>query len=68
MRVKLFRISLVREKPEFIPYDARALEGMSAPSSARSTDWYLANLAAKHNAKLATFDASLSHHAAEAIV
>jgi uncharacterized protein len=57
-----------QEKPEFIPCDARALEGAAAPNSARSTDWYLANLAAKHNAKLATFDASLSHQAADGIV
>jgi toxin-antitoxin system PIN domain toxin len=56
------------EKPQFIPCDAHGLDGTAAPSSAKSTDWYLANLAAKYNARLATLDASLSHQAAEVIL
>src|SRR5712671_5372127 len=31
------------EKPEFVPCDSRALDGQSAPSSTKTTDWYLAN-------------------------
>jgi uncharacterized protein len=57
-----------QEKPEFIPCDTRALDGVASPSSAKSTDWYLANLAAQHDAKLATLDTSLSHQAADAIL
>ncbi len=55
------------EKPEFIPADTRALDGVPAPSSSKSTDWYLANLADAHGMKLATFDGGLSHKAAEQI-
>src|SRR5947209_7496337 len=36
------------ENPEFIPADSRALDGVPAPSSSESTDWYLANLAGAH--------------------
>ncbi len=43
--------------PEFIPADQRALEGDVAPSSGKTTDWYLANLAEKHAMKWATLDA-----------
>src|SRR5439155_22622263 len=32
----------------FIPADSRALDGVPAPSSSESTDWYLANLAGAH--------------------
>ena len=55
------------ESPEFIPADTRALDGVAAPSSSKSTDWYLANLANAHAMKLATFDAGVSHPAAEQI-
>src|SRR6266571_1467671 len=55
------------EKPEFIPADTRALDGMPAASSSKSTDWYLANLADAHAMKLATFDSGLSHPATEQI-
>jgi len=55
------------DKPEFIPADARALDGVPAPSSSKSTDWYLANLANAHAMKLGTFDGGLSHTAAEQI-
>ena len=51
------------EKPEFIPADTRALDGVPAPSSSKSTDWYLG----AHGMKLATFDGGLSHPAAEQI-
>jgi predicted nucleic acid-binding protein len=55
------------DQPEFIPADTRALDGAQAPSSSKSTDWYLANLADAHAMKLATFDGGLSHQAAEQI-
>jgi len=56
-----------QEQPAFIACDIRALDGIPAPSSAKSTDWYLANLADKHDIKLATLDSALSHKAAEVI-
>ena len=55
------------DQPEFIPADTHALDGVPAPSSSKSTDWYLANLADAHAMKLATFDDGLSHAAAEQI-
>jgi toxin-antitoxin system PIN domain toxin len=56
-----------QEKPEFIPCDASGLDGAAAPNSGKTTDWYLANLAARHNAKLATLDGGITHQAAEVI-
>jgi predicted nucleic acid-binding protein len=58
---------MVDEKPEWIPADVRALEGVIAPSSAKTTDWYLANLAAAHGMRWATFDQSAKHPAAELV-
>lgn len=52
------------EKPEFIPADIRALDGDPAPSSGKTTDWYLANLAAHHGMKWATLDQAAKHPAA----
>jgi predicted nucleic acid-binding protein len=54
-------------QPDFIPCDLRALDGLVAPSSAKTTDWYLANLADKHGMKWATLDAQANHPAAELI-
>jgi toxin-antitoxin system PIN domain toxin len=51
------------ESPEFIPADARALEGDAPTTSGKTTDFYLANLAARHGLKLATFDAGIQHTA-----
>ena len=59
---------ITQEKPKFIACDARALDGAASPSSGKTTDWYLANLAAAHNMKLATLDAGLKHRSAELIV
>ena len=55
------------DKPDFIPADARALDGEIPPTSGKTTDFYLANLAAKHGLKLATFDGSINHPAADLI-
>jgi len=52
------------EKPEFVPADIRALDGDPAPTSRKTTDWYLANLARKHGMKWATLDLSAKHPAA----
>ena len=42
------------EKLQFIPAGTRTLDGVPAPSSSKSTDWYWANLAGAHGMKLAT--------------
>ncbi len=52
------------EKPEFVPCDVRALDGEPAPTSGKTTDWYLANLAEHHGMKWATLDGNAKHPAA----
>lgn len=64
---KALRDFLSDETPGFIPADVRALEGEPAPSSAKTTDWYLANLAQAHGLKWATIDQLARHPAAELI-
>ena len=54
---------LERESPEFIPADLRALAGEVAPTSGKTTDWYLASLAARHGMKWATLDLRANHPA-----
>ena len=54
---------LKNESPQFVPDDERALAGKTAGSRALLTDFYLANLAAKHSMKLATLDAGIKHPA-----
>src|SRR5438105_5015240 len=49
---------------EFVAADLPALQSRST-KSADVTDVYLAELAAKHQCRLATFDTNLSHPAAE---
>ena len=49
---------------EWIPDDLPALRA-GAKKSEHVTDMYLAELAAKHGAKLATFDTAISHPAVE---
>lgn len=51
------------ESPEFIPADMRALEGDVAATSGKTTDWYLASLAARHGMQWATLDARADHPA-----
>lgn len=58
---------LADEKPDWIPADIRGLDGDIAPGSAKTTDWYLANLATSHGMRWATFDRSAKHPAAELI-
>jgi predicted nucleic acid-binding protein len=58
---EVLEIFLAEEKPEFIPADIRALQGEAAPSSSKTTDWYLANLAHDHDMKWATLDTRANH-------
>jgi len=51
------------EKPDFVPADKRAL----APTSAKTTDWYLANLAAAYGMKWVTLDEKAKHSNAEVV-
>ena len=50
--------------PEFIPADACQLDTQAAPTSGKTTDWYLAELAEKHGLKWATLDQNAAHPAA----
>lgn len=52
---------------EFVPCDLSLMSGIPAPNSAQTTDWYLADLAAWHGMKWATFDAGAKHPAAELV-
>ena len=52
---------LAKRKPEFIPCDERTLAGPKAPTGGRTTDFYLAHLAATHAMKLATLDEDINH-------
>ncbi len=51
------------EAPDFIPADMRALDGTVATISGKTTDWYLASLAARHGMQWATLDVRASHPA-----
>lgn len=55
------------EKPEFIPADERALDGEIAPTSSKTTDWYLANRASAHGMKWVTLDGKAKHPNAEVV-
>jgi len=55
---------LSKEKPVFIADDQGALAGEVAPTSGKTTDWYLGNLAAAHGMQWATLDAGAKHPAA----
>ena len=55
------------EKAEWIAADLPGMEGEIAPSSGKTTDWYLANLAAAHKMRWATLDESARHPIAELI-
>ncbi len=55
------------EKPAFIPCDRRALDSAAITSPRKTTDIYLADLAAARGWHLATLDEGISHPAAELI-
>lgn len=50
--------------PAFVACDISALEGRVAPSGAKTTDFYLANLADHHGMCWATLDVGVTHPAA----
>ncbi len=51
-------------KPQFVACDLPALEADPPPGSSKTTDFYLASLAAKNNMELATLDQNLKHKSA----
>jgi hypothetical protein len=50
-------------KPIFVLCDLTPLEGDEPPSSGKTTDFYLASLAAKHGMEWATLDDGVKHPA-----
>ena len=50
-------------QPVFIPCDLTVLAGEEPPNSGKTTDFYLASLAAKHGLEWATLDAGVKHPA-----
>jgi toxin-antitoxin system PIN domain toxin len=63
---RLLEAFLQKHKPHFIPADLPALKS-SAQKSEQVTDCYLAELAARKEAKLATLDTGIAHRAVEII-
>lgn len=58
----------LRDKvPAFIPCDRRALDSAAITSPRKSTDIYLADLAAARGWQLATLDAGITHPAGDLI-
>ncbi len=55
------------DAPQFLADDLSPLEAAPFPSSKKSTDWYLSELAQKHGMKLATLDGGIKHPAAQLI-
>lgn len=61
---EMLRVFLDKYDPALIPCDLRALEGLKATAGAKTTDFYLANLAAVNGMKWATLDENIRHPAA----
>ena len=55
---------LRQRQPQFIPCDVRTLDGLAAPTSGKTTDFYFGNLAAAHSMRWATLDERSGHPAA----
>ena len=55
------------EAPEFAPCDRRALDSTAITSPRKTTDIYLADLAAARGWRLATLDEGIAHPAADLI-
>jgi hypothetical protein len=53
--------------PSFIPCDRRALDSQAITSARKTTDIYLADLAAAHGWQLATLDEGIVHPAVSVI-
>lgn len=56
-----------KAKVDWVPCDLPALEGLAAKFSKDTTDFYLANLAAKHGMRWATLELNPTHPAALSI-
>ena len=52
------------KEPHHISCDLPLLKGAPAPTSGKTTDFYLASLAEKHGMKFATLDENIKHPAA----
>jgi predicted nucleic acid-binding protein len=50
-------------KPQFVPCDLEALATDAPSAGSRTTDFYLASLAAGHGMRLATLDEGIGHKA-----
>jgi predicted nucleic acid-binding protein len=61
---EMLRAFLAKHHPAFVPCDLRALDGAKAPSGAKTTDYYLADLADRHGMQWATLDETVRHQAA----
>lgn len=55
------------ESPGFIPCDRRALDSVAITSARKTTDIYLANLAAARGWRFATLDSGITHAVANLI-
>lgn len=53
-----------KAQPRHVPCDLPALDCAPAPTSGKTTDFYLASLAQKHAMRWATLDESSAHRAA----
>lgn len=51
----------------WVPCDLSVADGQAAPTSDKTTDWYLADLAKKHGMKWATLDKRANHPNAELV-
>ena len=58
---------LREQNPAFIPCDRRALDSAAITSARKTTDIYLADLAAAYGYRLATLDAGINHPAADLV-
>jgi predicted nucleic acid-binding protein len=52
------------KQPQFFPCDMEALDTEPPSAGSKTTDFYLASLAAKHGLQLATLDEGINHKAA----
>jgi predicted nucleic acid-binding protein len=60
---KMLKDWKVARKPQFLPCDLEALNTDAPPTTARTTDFYLASLASRHGLQLATLDETIGHKA-----
>jgi len=60
---RLLQSFFAEYEPQFVPCDFSALTGLKAPTSAKTTGFYLASLAEKHGMQFATLDENIGHPA-----